>query len=94
MGVKLIKLHLKLETMLRIMNPINVIVSAENFITVDYANNGETPIFDICDNDGKLLESGVLDSQETNIHIECLEIGQYYIFVLDGPHMITQKFAV
>tara|TARA_B100000795_G_scaffold68407_1_gene47391 strand:- start:29442 stop:29726 length:285 start_codon:yes stop_codon:yes gene_type:complete len=93
-GVKLIKLHLKLETMLRIMNPLNVIVSAENYIPVDYANTGETPIFDICDNDGNLLESGVLDSYETNIYIECLEIGQYYIFVLDEPHMISQKFAV
>ena len=80
--------------MLRIINPLKIKVSTENSITVDYANTGETPIFDICDNDGKLLESGVLDSLETNIYIECLEIGQYYIFVLDGPHMISQKFAV
>jgi len=80
--------------MLRIINPLKIKVSNENSITVDYANTGETPIFDICDNDGNLLESGVLDSHETNIYIECLEIGQYYIFVLDGPNMISQKFAV
>ena len=80
--------------MLRIITPLKIKVSTENSITVDYTKIGETPIFDICDNDGKLLESGVLYSPKTNIYIKCLEIGQYYIFVLDGPHIISQKFAV
>jgi len=80
--------------MLRIINPLKIKVSANNSITVDYTGSDETPIFDICDNDGVLLESGVLDSDETNIEIECLEIGQYYIFVLDGSNIITKKFAV
>lgn len=80
--------------MLRIINPLKIKVSANNSITVDYTGSDETPIFDICDNDGVLLESGVLDSDETNIEIECLEIGQYYMFVLDGSNIITKKFAV
>lgn len=80
--------------MLRIINPLKIKVSTNNSITVDYTGSDETPIFDICDHDGVLLESGVLDSDETNIEIECLEIGQYYIFVLDGSNIITKKFAV
>ena len=80
--------------MIRIMNPLKVNVSAEKSITVNYAKSDETPIFDICDHDGNLLESGVLDSEKTCINIDSLELGLYYIFVLDGPNIFTKKFAV
>ncbi len=80
--------------MLRIKNPLKVKVLPGKTLSVDYKPNGDTPIFDLCDHDGKLLETGILNSNGTRLDIRNLNIGQYYLFILDGAHIFTRKFAI
>ncbi len=80
--------------MFKIMNPLKLRVKKGDSLLVDYQPHDDTPIFDICDHDGNLMETGKLDRKATKLSIKNFSVGQYYIFILDGPNIFTRKFAV
>lgn len=80
--------------MLGIMKPMKVKVLPNGTLLVKYKSRETTPIFDLCDYNGKLVETGVLESNKTSLNIKDLMGGAYYLFVLDGPHIFTERFAV
>ncbi len=80
--------------MIEIMNPLTINVTPDQTIQIDYKSMEDTPIFDICDHDGKLVETGVLEGDMTELFLQSLTSGHYYIFILDGPEILTEQFAI
>lgn len=80
--------------MFKIMNTLKLRVNNGESLEVKYESYEETPIFDICDHDGNLVETGKLDKKSTRLSLKNFSGGQYYIFILDGPQIFTRKFAV
>jgi len=80
--------------MLRVMNSIEIAVDKGTVLQMNYKPTNETSIYDLCDHDGKLLATGNIESKVTELNIASLTEGDYYIFILDGPEIVSHKFAV
>ncbi len=80
--------------MLGLKKPLKIQVEKGKSLTLEHSFEGESPIFDLCDTNGNLLESGKIDKASRRLRFKKLNLGEYYLYVLDGAQMFTTKFAI
>lgn len=80
--------------MLGLKKPLKIQVESGKAVKVEYTFNDDAPIFDLCDTQGNLLKSGTIDKRSKKLKISNLNLGEYYLYILDGAQMFTRKFAV
>lgn len=69
-------------------------IQSSSDITIVYSCYEENVAFDICDHEGNLIKTGKLNPTKTNITLEEKKNGDYYLFILDGPHIFSKKFSL
>ncbi|MFK7755400.1 MAG: hypothetical protein AB8B53_00555 [Flavobacteriales bacterium] len=80
--------------MLGLKKPLKIQVEEGQSLRVEHSFKDDSPIFDLCDTNGKLLKSGKIDKKSKKLTIKNLNLGEYYLYILDGAQMFTGKFAV
>ncbi len=61
---------------------------------VEYLPQTSRTIFDVCDENGRIIKNGWINDFETKIEISDLENKKYVLLVLDGDRVNSQNFTV
>jgi hypothetical protein len=66
----------------------------ERSLFVQYSTKTEKAMFDICDQDGRIVQTGVVESPEQHIGLsDQLTFGsQYCLWIVDGGEIIKKQF--
>jgi len=80
--------------MFRLSNKPKIKVQSSSNITITYKPYEENVAYDICDNEGNLIKTGTLNPSRTEISLTDEAIGDFYLFILDGPHIFSKKFSM
>ncbi len=81
--------------MLEILNKISVKTDAKNSkLTINFEGHTELSIYDVCDLNGRILKTGRIPSDITDIDISDLDSGTYLLLILDGDRMFSQRFKL
>ncbi len=63
-------------------------------LLVKYTPKNKDAIYDVCDLDGRVISTGKLDDDLTEICIEKLGKERYMLWVVDGSEIIKSLFKV
>ncbi len=77
--------------MFKLANKPKIKVKSSSDITIIYKRQEKKVAFDICDFEGNLIKTGILEDLVTDISLNSA-IGKFYLFILDGPHIYSKKF--
>jgi hypothetical protein len=66
----------------------------QSTLCVDYQPTGAKPLFDICDEEGRILKSGHFEPGKTRIKVSDLLNSVYVFLVLDGDRIRTRRFEI
>lgn len=61
---------------------------------IEYLPQTSRTIFDVCDENGRIIKTGKINNLETGIPISDLPKGKYILLILDGDRVNSQKFSV
>ncbi|NNE55323.1 MAG: hypothetical protein HKN32_04840 [Flavobacteriales bacterium] len=81
--------------MLSFIDPLKLSLSEDySMLEVKYQCSTDSPLFDICDLQGRIIKSGKLSTNEFKIKVSDL-VNQMYIFlILDGETIRSKKFKI
>ncbi|NEN24814.1 hypothetical protein G3O08_15025 [Cryomorpha ignava] len=81
--------------MIRIEEHVKVHVSyCKSNLYVEYLPQTSRTIFDICNENGRIIKTGSINDFETKIDISELENSKYVLLILDGDRVNSQNFTV
>jgi len=80
--------------MFRLTNQPSIKVKSASDLTIVYKSTEDKVAFDICDFNGNLVKTGVLESNKTEVNLKDAKLGDYYLFILDGPHIHSKRFSI
>ena len=81
--------------MLSFLDPLKLSLSEDNtFLEVKYQCNTDSPLFDICDLQGRIIKSGKLNADNFRIKVNDLMNQMYIFLVLDGDNIRSKKFKI
>jgi hypothetical protein len=84
-----------LEDMAQPIDPIRVrIDQIERMLMFDYEPGSSEALFDICDQQGRIVMTGEVSSPETRVRITDLDGEEYYLMVLDGELSTVKPFQL
>ena len=66
----------------------------ERLLKFTYAPGTGDALFDICDNSGRILKTGAVNSPETSVGLSGLGNDEYYLMVLDGEVGRVEPFRI
>lgn len=75
-------------------NRLQVEVESSNSLSITYAPNTSSALFDVCDLNGRILITGEIDKRVTAVEISELYPDQYILLVLDGDKVCSAKFSI
>lgn len=81
--------------MIRTEELVKVHVSyCKTCLYVEYLPLTSRTIFDVCDENGRIIKTGSINDFETKIEISDLENRKYVLLILDGDRVNSQNFTV
>lgn len=81
--------------MIRTDDLVKVHVSyCKTTLYVEYLPQTSRTIFDICNENGRIIKTGLINDFETKIEISELENSKYVLLILDGDRVSSQNFTV
>lgn len=79
----------------RLRNPLRVhLDDDQQHLEVEYHSGSGTPLFDICDEKGRILKSGKFLHDENRINVQDLLNSVYVFLVLDGDRIRSRRFKI
>jgi len=66
----------------------------ERLLKFTYTTGTNDALFDICDNSGRILKTGAVNSPETSVGLSGLGNDEYYLMVLDGEVGRVEPFRI
>lgn len=64
-------------------------------IDIEYFPQTERTLFDICDINGRILQTGAITAPRTSVQLEALvRERRYIILILDGDRVCSRKFSL
>lgn len=64
----------------------------ERLLMFDYEPGTEDALFDICDNQGRIVKTGEVRGPVTRVRVTDLDGEEYYLMVLDGETSAVKPF--
>jgi hypothetical protein len=68
--------------------------SEQNSMTINYTQQSDRSLYDICDMNGRILKTGKLESYSSTISLNGFENANYILLILDGNQMKSLKFTI
>lgn len=75
-------------------NRLQVSLENRDILSVHYTPSTERALFDVCDLNGRILLTGEIKEEITQVEITDLYPDQYILLVLDGDKVCSTKFAL
>lgn len=63
-------------------------------IYVEYLPQTSRTLFDVCDENGRIIKTGPISDFETKIDISDIANNKYVLLILDGDRVNSQNFSV
>lgn len=63
-------------------------------MTIIYTSMNRPTLFDICDENGKILQTGRIDGDRVEVDTALLERARYILLILDGDMIRIQPFEL
>ncbi|MCZ4410391.1 hypothetical protein O3Q51_16365 [Cryomorphaceae bacterium 1068] len=63
-------------------------------LKVEYQPVSSPAIYDVCDIQGRILQTGEISSAQTSINLRGLDQNQYVLLILDGDRAFTEKIQL
>ncbi|MFT4660199.1 MAG: hypothetical protein ACI8XB_000459 [Patiriisocius sp.] len=80
---------------MKTLETVGVIVHGlQKLIKLDYQPISQKAMYDICDLNGRVILSGNIQDEITQINISDLISKQYILLILDGDMAVSRKFVV
>lgn len=81
--------------MKRFRNPLKVRLDhGQQHLEVEYHSGTASPLFDICDENGRILKSGKFRSEANRINVQDLLNSVYVFLILDGDRIRSRRFVI
>ncbi|NND78158.1 MAG: hypothetical protein HKN39_08245 [Flavobacteriales bacterium] len=61
---------------------------------INYAPKTSRTIYDICDLNGRVIQTGKITDVETSVNVAELYEDQYILLILDGDRVCSKKFKI
>ena len=61
---------------------------------IEYLPQTSRTVFDVCDENGRIIKTGSINDFETKIEITDLANSKYVLLILDGDRVNSQNFTV
>lgn len=69
--------------------------SEQSILLLEYVPKTEKAFYDICDMDGRVIQTGEITSDDTSIQLgEKINKGAYLIWVVDGDEVSKGRFKL
>jgi hypothetical protein len=79
--------------MISIDEKVKIEIAGNAHIVIAYLPKTARAVFDICDVNGRILKTGLLNKTSTKVDIQDLDrTEQYVVLVLDGDRVHSTKF--
>lgn len=63
-------------------------------LTINYKSDTPSVFFDLCDDGGRVMHTGKLDSGKAEVCIKTLNSGMYSVYIVDGGELMERKFII
>lgn len=81
--------------MIRTDEVVKVHVSyCKSHLYVEYLPQTSRTIFDVCDENGRIIKTGLINDFQTKVEISDLHNSKYVLLILDGDRVNSQNFTV
>jgi len=81
--------------MLHLNNQIELELDNEcSTLKLNYQPLTDHTLYDVCDVQGRILKTGEITSNQTNVDLKGLDNDQYILLVLDGNRAYTRKIKL
>ena len=68
--------------------------TSSNRMVIHYAPRTERTLYDLCDMNGRVLKTGVINATETILELNGLKGTKFVMLVVDGDQVISQRISV
>jgi len=63
-------------------------------MTIEYHPTTDRTLYDICDLNGRIVQTGSIEKKFTEVDISDLSGSSYILLILDGDRVISRKFKL
>lgn len=88
----------KNEILMRLFNFFNrpklYLTPDQQFLEVSYQPQSEKPLYDICDESGRIIKTGKITRDNMRVAVADLFSSGYIFLILDGDEIRQQRFKI
>ncbi len=66
----------------------------QRYLEVDYRPSSEGALYDICDQNGRILKTGKLNGRRLKVAVNDLISQAYVLLILDGKEIRSRRFTI
>lgn len=63
-------------------------------MSIGYAPSTDRTLYDICDLNGRIVKTGMIESHTTSVDTSELNNSHYILLILDGDKVTSRKFQI
>lgn len=67
---------------------------ASKTLTINYKSDTHYVFFDLCDDGGRVMQTGKLESGKAEVCLKSLAAGLYSVYIVDGGVLKERKFMI
>lgn len=79
----------------RLFRNLNIALSEDQqYLNIDYRPSSSKPLYDICDENGKIIKTGKITRESMKVAVNDLLSSAYIFLILDGDQIKKQRFEI
>jgi hypothetical protein len=63
-------------------------------LEISYTAKSNKPTYDICDLEGRIVKSGLVNCSKMRLKVNDLINSSYMLLILDGEHITSKRFQI
>jgi hypothetical protein len=63
-------------------------------MTIEYQPTTERTLYDVCDLNGRIVKTGIIEKKVTEVDTSDLSGSHYILLILDGDRVTSRKFKL
>ena len=75
-------------------NPNIQLTEDQRFLNVEYKPRSANPLYDICDEHGRIIKTGKITRNQMKLAVADLINAAYVLLILDGDQIKKQRFEI
>ena len=75
-------------------NPSISLTEDQDFLKISYRAQSNKPLYDICDENGKIIKTGKITRSSMKVAVSDLLNAAYVFLILDGDRIKKQRFQI